>query len=255
MKTKFSFVRKSRNAKLGPIPATMSTPETCPPSCPLRGAGCYAEVGRAGMVWRAIGKRIKALTLDELCEKISELPAGALWRHNVAGDLAGMREKIDFTALKKIVHANKGKKGFTYTHKKPEIGDNAEAIAYANQHGFTINLSADDLVEADKLADLGIAPVVVTLPSKAACGPRETPRAKLHARNSTRETPRAEWYLFRHTRGYTHASWAARCCMPKPNTRYYVFEMQALCHPNAGCYYWFYGSWRAGKIGRSAAYG
>jgi hypothetical protein len=66
--------------------------------------------------------------------------------------------------LAQLADANRGKRGFTFTHKyrRPE---NFEAIAKANASGFTINLSADSLVEADRLADLKIGPVAVVLPT------------------------------------------------------------------------------------------
>ena len=43
--------------------------------------------------------------------------------------------------------------------------DNAAAIKSANDSGFTINLSANNLAHADQLADADIGPVVVVLPS------------------------------------------------------------------------------------------
>jgi hypothetical protein len=92
-----------------------------------------------------------------------------LWRHNIAGDLPGRNNRINKTDLDRLVKANKDKKGFTYTHK-PVLAsqgttakvarDNRKAIRAANKEGFTINLSANNLAEVDKLAKLKIAPVV-----------------------------------------------------------------------------------------------
>jgi hypothetical protein len=92
------------------------------------------------------------------------LADGQLWRHNQAGDLPGIGDKIDRQALTKLVEANRGRRGFTYTHKPMSIA-NRLAIAKANAKGFTVNLSADNLAEADALASLRIGPVVVVLPS------------------------------------------------------------------------------------------
>jgi hypothetical protein len=69
--------------------------------------------------------------------------------------------------LDALVAANKGKRGFTYTHKPLDKAAERDAIARANANGFTINLSANDLSHADKLADLAIGPVVVVLPANA----------------------------------------------------------------------------------------
>ena len=52
--------------------------------------------------------------------------------------------------LAELVAANRGKRGFTYTHKPPS--QECAAIRRANRNGFTINLSADTLEEEDKLA-------------------------------------------------------------------------------------------------------
>lgn len=88
--------------------------------------------------------------------------AQTLWRHNQAGDLPGENDTIDLVALAQLAEANVGKRGFTYTHK-PMTADNAAAVKQANARGFTINLSADNLSEADDLAEMQVGPVVVVL--------------------------------------------------------------------------------------------
>jgi hypothetical protein len=68
----------------------------------------------------------------------------------------------------RLVLANRGKRVIAFTHK-PVLPDNPVAarnrcvIAAANAAGFTINLSANNPVEADTLADLAIGPVVTIL--------------------------------------------------------------------------------------------
>jgi hypothetical protein len=126
-------------------------------------AGCYAKAGPLAIVWKEVDDI--GTDLKEFCDKIASLPNGQLFRHNQAGDLPGTGETIDTKALGAIVKASTGKRGFTYTHKNPFNKRNANAIAKANRNGFTINLSANNLGHADKLADLGIAPVVTVLPS------------------------------------------------------------------------------------------
>jgi hypothetical protein len=130
------------------------------------------------MYWRAVTKAgdnggkattgrggdVTPHTWDSFCDTIATLPDGTLWRHNQAGDLPGIGDKIDEAALTELVDANVGKRGFTYTHKPITNVHNAHAIADANAKGFTINLSANTLAEADTLSDASIAPVVVVLP-------------------------------------------------------------------------------------------
>ena len=72
--------------------------------------------------------------------------------------------------LEQLASANVGKRGWTYTHK-PVSGDSNEstcnraAVRSANERGFTINLSADNLAEADELKTADCGPVVVVLPA------------------------------------------------------------------------------------------
>ena len=156
------FTRTSRNAKTGPIPVTTTSEESCPHACPLKGNGCYAEGGPLAILWRKVTERKAGLAWDAAMSEISKLPKGTLWRHNQAGDLPGMGDAIDRAAMAALVRANKGKRGYTYTHK-PMTDDNAAAVVDAIGQGFSVNLSANDLAHADQLAALNIAPVVVVL--------------------------------------------------------------------------------------------
>src|SRR5262249_50545016 len=103
----------------------------------------------------------------ELLYAIRSQQPGSLWRHNVAGDLpSNNRTTIDRVALSAIVDANKGRRGFTFTHYDVLTNlANRQAIEEANKNGFTINLSGNSLEHADQLADLRIAPVTVILPA------------------------------------------------------------------------------------------
>lgn len=86
---------------------------------------------------------------------------------NQAGDLPGTGDTLDTIALGQLVAANKyhGLKGFTYTHKPLDTPHERNAIRLANESGFTVNLSGNNLAHADELADMGIAPVTVVLPA------------------------------------------------------------------------------------------
>ncbi|MGW8177222.1 MAG: DUF7227 family protein, partial [bacterium] len=154
------------NRKVGPIPVTTSSDDTCPDNCPLKAKGCYARYGILGMHWRKLNASENALTFEQLCERVRALPKGQAWRHNQAGDLPGKGDQIDFEALAELTRANRGKRGWTYTHK-PMTADNQVAVSVANAFGFTINLSANNPAEADRLADLKVGPVVTVLPSDA----------------------------------------------------------------------------------------
>lgn len=161
------FTPRSKNAKTGPIPVTMSGAQGCPSDCPFNHAnrgGCYAAHGPISWNWRKVTNGERGGDWEQLCRNVEALPEGQLWRHNQAGDLPHVNGYLDHAALQDLVDANQGRRGFTYTHHNPELGDNGDWIEWANWKGFTINLSADNLKHADKLAALNIAPVVVVLP-------------------------------------------------------------------------------------------
>ena len=155
------FVKQSANEKTGPIPVTYSARSTCPHSCPQYGAGCYADAGyHTRLAWNRVDR--DGIEWEEFCSRVAALPDGELWRHNVAGDLPGENENVDPVKLGQLVAANRGKRGFTYSHKKTP--DAVRWIKAANEWGFTINLSADNAGEADKLAELNAGPVVAIVP-------------------------------------------------------------------------------------------
>lgn len=158
---------KSRNAKTGDMPVSTTSADTCPSACPLRAdnaGGCYAAAGPLAMHWRKVSSGERGTDWKTFCDTVAALPEGTLWRHNQAGDLPGLGDKIDRAALRQLVDANRGRKGFTYTHKPMTSAANRKAIKSANASGFTINLSANNLSHADTLAALGIGPVVAVLP-------------------------------------------------------------------------------------------
>lgn len=152
------------NKKTGPIPITKTERSSCPESCPLMNNGCYAENHWQAKHWLAMNKR-NSICIDELCLQIKKLPRGQLWRHNVAGDLPGEGESIDSEQLNKIVAANKGKRGFTYTHKKP-VG-NLKVLHAAIIAGFCINASANTTEQADYYHNSLDLPTVCLLPTNA----------------------------------------------------------------------------------------
>lgn len=161
----YHFTRSSGNAKTGPIPVTTSSKGTCPSDCSLKGNGCYAEYGPLALHWRQVSDGRRGGTLDQLCEQIRKLPKHQLWRWAQAGDLPGDGVTIDPVGVAQLVTANTGRRGFGYTHYRPNVPGNAAAIKAANDDGFTISLSAETLEQADELAALGIAPVACVLPT------------------------------------------------------------------------------------------
>ena len=153
---------KSANAKTGPIPVSTTERDSCPINCAMR-AECYAASGPLALHWAAVSAGTRGTSWGQFTQSIAALPDGQLWRHNQAGDLPQVNGTIDAVKLGQLVAANQGKRGFTYTHHR----DSASLawVKHANAWGFTVNLSANDLRDADALADTNAGPVVVVLPS------------------------------------------------------------------------------------------
>jgi hypothetical protein len=172
------WTAKSSNVKTGPMPVSTTSKETCPKDCPFMGNGCYAESGPLAFLWANLSKAepgqtfkngsatMPALSWSSFCGKVSALPDDTVWRHNQAGDLPNTFGMVSDTLLTELVTANRGKRGFTYTHHNVLQNEhNRNVVAFANREGFTINLSGNNLAHADLLADLAIAPVVTVLPA------------------------------------------------------------------------------------------
>jgi ferredoxin len=153
------------NRKTGRIPVSTTSADTCPDACPFKATGvCYAKHGKVRMHWDKVSAGLRGMTFDAFCDAVRELPKGILWRHNQAGDLPGSADTLDCDMLAQLVDANRGRRGFTYTHKPLTTDAEREAVKNANAHGFTVNLSANDLDHADMLAGLDIGAVVTVLP-------------------------------------------------------------------------------------------
>lgn len=165
------------NSKTGPMPVTTSSKSTCPDTCPLKEKGCYAKYSFLGNYWTKLTKgEVKNSTdFAGLIKSIKKLSSGTLWRHNQAGDLPHNDGAIDRRKLEKLTAANTGKNGFTYTHHKLATADNALAVAIANNNGFTINASTNDLNEADRVFNQYDDIPVVTLLSLDAPNVSYTP--------------------------------------------------------------------------------
>ena len=156
------FIRVSGNRKTGPIPVSLIEEKSCRADCPMRDV-CYGKGGPLYWTWGKIQET--GIPWGAYCAAVRELPRLQEWRHAVVGDLPHRSGIICRESLDALVRANRGKKGFGYTHHDMAIPENRDAIDDANRAGFVISLSTETLSGADSAAALGIAPVVVVLPS------------------------------------------------------------------------------------------
>lgn len=166
-----TFTPRSEDPLLGPIPASRTT--YVPRLDVMQALAAQAARAKGPRTQELILQRYlrfmptePGLSWDAFCEQVALLPPGQLWRHNVQGDLPGdpLQCQLDAEALEQLVYANRGKHGFTFSRFHPKFAHNAELIADANRQGFTINLEANSLTEADELLRWKVAPVVVRVP-------------------------------------------------------------------------------------------
>jgi hypothetical protein len=153
---------KSANVKTGPIPVSTTEQASCPDDCTMK-KECYAKSGPLALHWAAVSNGTRGTDWGQFAATIAALPDGQLWRHNQAGDLPQADGSIDAVKLGQLVAANAGRRGFTYSHHRDAAS--IAWIRHANAWGFTVNLSANNLNDADMLADHAAGPVVVVLPS------------------------------------------------------------------------------------------
>ena len=85
--TTVALTRVSSNRKTGPIPVSTTSSESCPSTCPLRNAGCYAAVGYTRIQWSKVDSGERGRDWKGFVSEVRKLPRGQVWRHNVAGDL------------------------------------------------------------------------------------------------------------------------------------------------------------------------
>jgi len=161
---RFHLTRVSSNVKTGPIPVSTSSRASCSPSCPFLANGCYAEAGPLALHWAAVTRGDRGVPFADFLQSIRNLPKGQIWRHNQAGDLPHSAGKISRRFIRSIVAANRGRRGFTYTHHDLSKGENASLIRYANRNGFRVNVSTETESAADHAIAAGL-PAVLAVPS------------------------------------------------------------------------------------------
>lgn len=165
MMMRFHLTAVSSNMKTGPMPVSTSSADTCPVSCPLRERECYARFGNLGRHWGKVTRGVRGGTWEQFLLLVRGLPRKTLWRHNQAGDLAGAGDEVDVVRLRQLAAANRGRRGFTYSHK-PRTPAVITAMQAACDAGFVVNVSCDTLEAADEARRAGL-PAVVTLPRDA----------------------------------------------------------------------------------------
>lgn len=157
---RFHLTLRSANAKTGPIPVSTSSAALCPASCSFKGNGCYAETGPLALHWQAVTAGSRGMPWAEFLAAIAQLPEGQLWRHNQAGDIRDPATATGRRHLAALVEANKGCRGFTYTHHRLTPAA-VQALKAATANGFTVNASCESETAADAVISRGLRAVFV----------------------------------------------------------------------------------------------
>ena len=167
------FIRNSGNTKTGNIPVTSTQSSSCAPSCPFLVDGkakCYGGSHWSAKHWSDLDDTTEPggsifLWFDFVAE-VARLPASTLWRHDEVGDLPHNAGEIDEVAVAALVHANRRKFGFTYTHH--ELTEhNLRIIKECNLRGFTVNVSCNTAKDAVAIMREHSVPTVCILPKDA----------------------------------------------------------------------------------------
>jgi len=79
MSHRVHLTHSSSNSKTGPIPVSTTSADSCPPSCPLKKAGCYANGGPLAIHWREVTEGRRGTDWGTFCAKIAALPEGTFY--------------------------------------------------------------------------------------------------------------------------------------------------------------------------------
>jgi len=161
---RFHLSRVSTNQKTGPIPVSSSQRSTCSPTCPFLKNGCYGENYPMKFHWDKLDSGERGVPMAEFFRLIAALPPAQLWRHNQVGDIVANGGRISRRFLRGLIAANRGKRGYTYSHHDLALGENLALIRQANRQGLTINVSTETETAADRAVAAGL-PAVVAVPS------------------------------------------------------------------------------------------
>ena len=113
--------------------------------------------------WNLVTNGTRGDDIPEFCRKLETLPEGNKARFWQAGDNPGDGIRLNRADCVAIAEAsNHLDRPFGYTHYRP-TQFNLRILKAMAKRGLTMNLSADNVGEADRFVETGL-PVCVTLP-------------------------------------------------------------------------------------------
>lgn len=164
----YHLTKKSSNKKTGPIAVSTTSRDSCSPSCPLFGNGCYAETGPLKLHWDKVSdgpwaEKPRGTDIETFIRELKTLPEGSCLRHNQAGDLPHFNGSINAHALGLIANAcaERKLKAWTYTHHDIEHYGNRELIKASPSMGMVVNVSAHSQAHAIDVYRQGMPAVCI----------------------------------------------------------------------------------------------
>ena len=151
--TTFHLTTKSSNKKLGGLPASTTSADSCPLTCGLYHV-CYAKKGPQSWHWAKVNKGTRGTDWPSFLSQVEKLKPGSLFRHNVSGDLptinGGLLDVVKLDQLQcATTNANVGLYTYTHWHTDKTFGKtNVDSIKRFSQPGFVINISTETIEDA-----------------------------------------------------------------------------------------------------------
>jgi hypothetical protein len=161
--------KRSKNRKTHGLTVSLIQSRTCPPACPLKASNaCYHRHGPMYWTWQKLDRGEIGMPWNDFLRKVeTDVEPGEPWRYGVGGDLPGDGNVISAVGMRGLIRANRGRRGFGFTHK-PLTERNVRLIMAACSGGFLVNVSCDTLREVDEAKRLNPSlPCAVLLPRDA----------------------------------------------------------------------------------------
>jgi len=151
-------VELSNNAKTGPVSATYAAQHSCPPYCPLRDAGCYAESGPTGIHTKALNRAKLDATAMEVAEAEAHVIRTRLsgtrdLRLHVVGDCPS-NEAAQLVSEAALTTTRRQFVVWSYTHAWPDV----DRAAWAD---VEILASCESVGQLDAARERGYATALV----------------------------------------------------------------------------------------------
>lgn len=158
------FVLRSENKKLGDVAVTYASIEaTCPKTCPLKGDGCYAGLGRVALYERKLSHDrgpLGAAKDEWLAIKAGTdgLPlAGRPLRLHVSGDARTVGAARTMARIQRYWSSKDGGPVWSYTH----AWRNVDRLDWG---GVSVLASVETVADAMVAHEMGYSAAIVTWP-------------------------------------------------------------------------------------------